>query len=249
MGLRVESPVRRAALALLIGLACAGRATAGNVLNLSGNPSPGFNTENINFAVTGNPNPALNGVYNVNGGNIVTSTLNGQNLPYLYCVQYHIDVYVPGTYNNTDVDVLGNIDGAPLKNAGGVAYLMTHYAAQATTQDLQAGLQAAIWYEVTGGGAGGFVLGDSTKNSAGLVAAFQADLAGLGIGNIATSDGTGNTVALNNLIFLTPTDDSGRQYQGLVGLAAPEPSTVVMAGSGGLVLAGYLRRRRRAKLG
>ena len=249
MGRRVESPARWAALGLLIGLACAGRATAGNVLNLSGNPSPGFNTENINFTVSGNPNPALNNTYDVNGGNIVTSTLNGQNLPYLYCVQYHIDVYVPGTYNNTDVNVLGNIDGLPLKNAAEVAYLLTYDAPLATTRDLQAGLQSAIWYEVTGGGHGGFVLGDSTKNSAGLIAAFQSDLAGLGISNIATSDGTGNTASLNNLLYLTPTDDNGRQYQGLVALAAPEPSTVVMAGSGGLVLAGYLRRRRRAKGG
>lgn len=246
MSLRIVSAARSAALGLLVVAACAGRAAAGNVLDLTGNPAPGFNTENISFTVSGNPNPALNNTYNVNGGNIVTSTLNGQNVPYLYCVQYHIDVYVPGIYDQTDVNVLGNIDGVPLKNAGEVAYLMTHDAPLATTHDLQAGLQAAIWYEVTGGGHGGFVLGDSSKNSAGLIAAFQNDLAGLGIGlgAIATSDGTGNTVALNNLLYLTPTDDNGRQYQGLVALAAPEPSTVVMAATGCIALAGYSRRRR-----
>ncbi len=83
-----------------------------------GPPSPGFNTTADFLHRHGELNRLLNGAWtNINGGNITPATLNGQSLTYLYCVQYNIDVFVPGTYNNTAVNRAGIIDGRATRSS------------------------------------------------------------------------------------------------------------------------------------
>jgi hypothetical protein len=56
-----------------------------------------------------------------------------------------------------------------------------------------------------------------------------------------------NTAPLSNLLYITPHNDANTvNYQGLVALATPEPSTAIMAVTGGIVIAGGFWRRRRA---
>jgi hypothetical protein len=222
------------ALGLLLGLACAGTAEAGSILAIEG-----YNTANsINFSYDSGAHFASYG-----GGSVTPAILNGQPLSFMYCVQFTVDVYVPGTYN-TDVTRDGKINGTMLTNAAEVSWLVTNLAPTATTADQQSGLQAAIWYEVAGGGLGGFRIGNNTGQ---INADFLADLALLGITTPNTSDGSSATVApISNLLYLTPFNADGSPAQGQVTLV-PEPSTTVMAGTAVVVVAFCQWRRRRPK--
>ncbi len=131
----------------------------------------------------------------------------------MYCVQFKVDVNVPGTYN-TDVTLDGKINGTVLTNAGEVSWLVTNLAPTAKTADEQSGLQAAIWYEVAGGGLGGFRIGSNTGQ---INADYLADLKLLGITSPDTSDGSSATVApISNLLYLTPFNADGSAAQGQV---------------------------------
>ncbi len=223
------------ALGLLLGLACAGTAEAGSILKISG-----YNAADpVSFSYDSGKTFASYG-----SGSVTPATLNGQALPFMYCVQYLVDVAVPGTYN-TVVTQDGTINGTMLTNAAEVSWLVTNLAPTAITADQQAGLQAAIWYEVSGGGVGGFRIG---KNSGNINADYLADLAKLGISSPDTSNGYTSTLAapISNLLYLTPFNANGTAAQGQVTLA-PEPSTVVMAGTALIVVAFGQWRWRRAK--
>lgn len=102
------------------------------------------------------------GAGNINPG----SMLNGQSLPYMYCLDLTHDIYLNTDYSITSANRLGyvvnddpaqnaasaaltNSDGR-LLNAGNIGYLMVHFAPLAASVDQQLALQSAIWAEVYG---------------------------------------------------------------------------------------------------
>ena len=117
-----------ALLGLASGVAWASHSTASQDLTLTGQ----YNTTPISF--TGSNGVVYNGL--AGGGNLMGATLDGVLLPYVYCMQYAVDVYVPGDFPKTEVNREGYIDGPTgsfdggtlVKNAGEVAWLMVNEA-------------------------------------------------------------------------------------------------------------------------
>jgi len=170
------------------------------------------------------------------GGSFDGSTLGGQSLGWIYCVDVSNPIYGSETYpsNNYTVDVTtdGKIHGVDVVNKEKVAYLLEHYAVDAAgNKNRESALQAAIWFQVS---SGAWSLGSTalqeTKDY--YDAIFTA---GIGSGNVS------------NFSWLSPTDGPlGKQnYQGLV---TPIPGAVWLLGSGlaGLVGIGRFRRKRTA---
>lgn len=183
-------------------------------------------------------NLTVNGVSenNVGSGSIGPSSLNGNTLAWVYCVDLFDDIGVPATYSTTvnyngvitsesnSAAALGLTSGV-VNNAGEVAWLLDHYAAGATSSDAQAALQAAIWHVIYGSYV---TLGSGNDTT--IVTDYNSDLAALGT----------NTAALSTIAWLSPSNGSGPE-QGLV-TTVPEPSTSSIMFIG-LVFLGLMSKR------
>ncbi len=169
------------------------------------------------------------------GGSIQNSTLNGNSLPWVYCVDLFDNIPVPGTYPSTTVTHDGSMTGLTLdsqgltgfnngsgtvNNAAQVAYLLQTYAAGAD----QAALQAAIWHEIYGSA----VYLDTGKNNSTIIADYNTYLNGVGTGNVG------------NFSWLSPGDG----LQGLITqYDVPDGGMTLMLLGGTLVGVGTLRRK------
>jgi hypothetical protein len=159
------------------------------------------------------------------GGNFQPNTLDGTPLTYLYCVSAIIDIAPPGTFTSI-VTTNGMVFGSPVTNAGEVSWLLTNLAPSATNGDLESGLQAAIWSVIYGNN---FTLG--ANNPADVISSYNADLAALG----------SNTAPVSDLIWLSNFDSNNNEVQPFISLnpdpgpswgGVPEPSSLVLAGTG-----------------
>jgi PEP-CTERM motif len=225
---RAYSDFRTHRLALaavgLITLSCLGNEARAGSLSIGSSFPPGFN-----FTLNGN-------YINEPGGNIQPASLDGQPLPYVYCIAADVDINVPNTFV-ASVSTAGIYDGNLVNGAGAISWLMTNLAASAVTTDEQSGLQAAIWKQIYGPN---FTL-DAVNNDTALVSAYNADIAALG----------NNTAPLGNLLWITPFNDDGSVAQGLVAPrvfgvnSVPEPSTFALGSLGAIGAIGLVVRRRR----
>ncbi len=167
----------------------------------------------------------------VGGGPVMPSTLNGQALPFVYCVGLFTDVYVPADYPNTIVTQNGIADGAAIHNAGEIAWLVDNFAVAAEgSTTAQEALQAAIWtVEYNTAGPHTPVTGDSSQ---GYYAQYQADMTALGT----------NTAPVSTLDWFTPKDATTNTYQALIS-AVPEPTSIFLLGTAALFVAGSMKKK------
>jgi hypothetical protein len=164
------------------------------------------------------------------GGSIGPSTLNGVNLPWVYCIGFSTTVSVPGDYaqtyvNTTTGQIYDNQFGPAntlnqVPNAAQVAYLLSTYANSANVD--QVALQAAIWHVIDG------------VNLSSSSSSYSDYLTYL------TNVDTGNP---SQFQWLSP--GNGSQYfQGLI-TAVPIPGAIWLLGSG---LVGVVGWRRKSKI-
>jgi hypothetical protein len=156
-------------------------------------------------------------------GSIDPSYLDGQSLPWVFCTQIEVDVYVPGTYSDTIVDHTGS----SVANADKVAYLLQNYAHSNMTQDQMRALQAAIWHEIYGSTEFSILSGNSTD----FVNDYNTYIANVGTGNVSEFD------------WLTPQNGNSK-YQTLV-TYVPEPGLALLLGFGIMSVSGLAIRWRR----
>ena len=87
----------------------------------------------------------------VGGGSIDVSTLDGAELPWLYCVDLTHLLSLGTSYPNTLVRDDGFENGAQVNHAAQVAWLLDTYASQAAgSPTKEAALQALIWTAIYG---------------------------------------------------------------------------------------------------
>jgi hypothetical protein len=214
-------------LTLTLALTLGGTAALADDLNLGGN----YNSFNILEGTT-----VVNGI---GGGAILPSSLNGTALAWVYCVGLFTEVSVPEDYPNAIVTNNGVVNGAPVHNAGEIAWLLDTYANTAVGDvNAEEGLQAAIWTVEYDDGAGGnpLVYGDTGQA---YTADYNRDITALG----------SNTAALTNIDWFTPGGASNYNIQGLVGpgpSAIPEPTSILLFGTVLLLSAKVIKRKQLA---
>jgi len=175
---------------------------------------------------------------NEGGGSVGSSSLNGRQLDYLYCVDLFTTVYVNAPYPNTTINNSGQIYGNQILNADKVAYLLTTYGTGAQTNQ-QIALQAAIWHEVNASG-----VYELNVEQYGL----NPDIATLYKTYVDAANSYSGPNLVSNFTWITPgtKDANGKltMYQGLVtSNPVPEPSTIILLGTGMLFMAVYGKRR------
>lgn len=175
------------------------------------------------------------------GGSIDPSLLDGVSLDWVYCVDLFTRVGVPSTYNNTGVTDTGIVNGAPVHNAGKVAWLLGEYGVAG--QGVQAkALQAAIWETIYDGtGPGG--------HTAALSSSAPQDLKDLK-NSMLTALGN-NSGVVSDFLWLSPAKTNNSiVYQGLVAhvwtpQTVPDGGLTLMLLGGALMGLEALRRRTR----
>jgi len=159
------------------------------------------------------------------GGSIEGAFLNGSPLPWVYCLQVAVNIYVPGMYDQTIVTADGTIDNTVLPSAAKIAWLLENYAIGGQpNSDQEVALQAAIW-NVEG-------FGDLVAPSDSNVMKLYQTMLG--------SVGNGDSGAIGEFKWLTPGKD-GQKYQALV--AAPDGGVTAILLGGVLIGLETLRRR------
>jgi hypothetical protein len=166
----------------------------------------------------------------VGGGSIEPSSLDGIALEYVYCLDLFTYVYVPGVYNDTDVNNAGMIYGNPLNNAGEVAWLLANYGTSGQGDEAKA-LQAAIWNVIFGYDV--YHL-DAANNNSNVVNLYNTMLTAV----------VGQTGPISDFFWMTPGKNSNcTEYQGLVGFRpVPIPPTAYLIASG---LIPFIRLRKK----
>ena len=164
------------------------------------------------------------------GGSFPGSTLNGQSLPFLYCVDVN-DYFYPGSTYNATVSRNGTLFGSstPVQNAGRIVWLLETYATAANSNTIQqAALQLSIWAQEYGPN---FIVDSGTGQS--IINAYNA-IANAGIGT--TTD---------QATWISPYNSDGSHAQAQVTLT-PEPASMAMIGIGvsGVAAFSWVRRRR-----
>jgi len=170
------------------------------------------------------------------GGSVDVSSLNGKQLNYVYCVGLFTLVYVPGTYDNTMVNKIGQIGGVDINRASDIAWLLGHYGTGGQGDQAKA-LQAAIWNVEYGNSV--YQLNTSAyPTSASAVATDYTNM----LNALTAANLNGQTGNVSNFLWMTP-GKSGEnvQYQGLVA-PVPIPGAFWLLGSG---LAGLIGIRRK----
>jgi len=167
------------------------------------------------------------------GGPMVNSSLYGQPLTYLYCLNPERYLY-DKDYDYSAISDSGAIYGSALPNANKIAYLLWNYGAKATGDEAR-GLQAAIWNLVDSR----YTL-DSAPSGA-LVTDYYQDFLGY-VTSYSAID------LIDNFYWITPgetvADITGFAYQAVVA-PTPIPGTVMLFGSGLAGLVGIARFRRK----
>ncbi len=150
---------------------------------------------------------------NEGGGSIEPSSLNGNTLAWVYCVDLFRNISVPGTWSSAVVTTTGVVNGSLVNNAGEVAWLLSKYGVAGQGDQAKA-LQAAIWHVIFDGVGGNTVALDSTA-PIGVKNDYNNMLAALG----------SNTGNVSDFLWLTP-GGNNHSYQGLV-TPVPEPTTMI----------------------
>ncbi len=175
------------------------------------------------------------------GGSFDPAKLNGNNLPYLYCVDLTLShaIGTPGTYFATY-----NTGGTTADNPGldslvatRIAWLLTEYATDADVDERA--LQASIWNQLNNNWT--MLDEDGQGDAYDKYVLYKDALANAGIT-------TPNTGLIDNFYWISPTVmDTGAIRQGMV-TATPIPGTLMLLGSGlgGLVGIARFRRKRSA---
>jgi len=186
------------------------------------------------------------------GGSIFTSTLNGVTLPWVFCVDITHNVYVPGDYNATTTNNQGIVNqggtgpfdgqvGGSTKVSDEIAYLLLHYANGVAGQQntAEGELQAAIWKLEYGSNITiNSVNSDNSSTVLNAVANYVTLAQNAYTGGTAVGD-------RSQLTWLTPgITGSSTEYQELVTITTPEPSSFAIAGLAGLGMLFYARKRR-----
>ena len=186
----------------------------------------GTDTNWISFDYTG----GLNGTYG--GGSFDTATLNGEELPWIYCVDLNHYIHLGGIYGNAEVTNDGIVNGSLVTNAGQVAWLLNEYADSSNVNE--AALQAAIWETIYGDS---FALRSS--NSTAMLTAYNGYINAL---QNALSAGSVDDSLVGNFAWITP-NPTNDDIQGQI-TRVPEPSIILLLGVGiGLISLITLFRR------